>query len=94
LRGKWRLTVPVPTPRIDSPNALMMNSWQRSARCPPVIVQSVVRERPSPGVKNPHHPPVRSMATAPSQSAVRAPSWASPPATHSTPEATSQASTR
>jgi hypothetical protein len=41
----------VPVTRMDSPRAIMMMSWQRSAKCVPSIVHSSVRERPSPGVQ-------------------------------------------
>jgi len=39
-----------PMMTIDSPSAIKMNPWQRSAKCPPSMVQSEVRDRPSPGV--------------------------------------------
>ncbi|HEX4291651.1 MAG TPA: hypothetical protein VH021_22185, partial [Trebonia sp.] len=38
-----------PMTTIDSPRAIRMNAWQRSAKWPPSIVQSAVRERPRPG---------------------------------------------
>ena len=53
---------------IDSPSAIRMNAWQRSAKWPPSMVQSEVRDRPSPGVTKPTAPPARSTPTASSQS--------------------------
>ena len=44
------LLAATPVSTIDSPSAIMMNSWQRSARWPPSIVQSLVSDRPRPGV--------------------------------------------
>ena len=35
---------------IDSPRAMMMNAWQRSAKWPPAIVHSSLVVRPIPGV--------------------------------------------
>ena len=40
-----------PVTTIDSPSAMMMNSWNRSAKCAGSISQSVVAERPSRGVQ-------------------------------------------
>ena len=40
----------VPITKSDSPKAMMTNNRQRSARCPPSTVHSMVRERPRPGV--------------------------------------------
>lgn len=53
-----------PMMTIDSPRAIRMNAWQRSAKCPPSIVQSEVRDRPRRGVQNPARPPLTSVATA------------------------------
>ena len=53
---------------IDSPSAIRMNPWQRSAKWPPSMVQSEVRDRPSPGVAKPTTPPTRSTPTASSHS--------------------------
>ena len=39
-----------PMMTIDSPSAIRMNPWQRSAKWPPSMVQSEVRDRPRPGV--------------------------------------------
>ena len=39
-----------PITTIDSPIAIRMKPWQRSAKWPPSMVQSEVRERPMPGV--------------------------------------------
>ena len=39
-----------PMMTIDSPSAIRMNAWQRSAKWPPSMVQSEVRDRPRPGV--------------------------------------------
>ena len=65
---------------IDSPSAIRMNAWQRSAKWPPSMVQSEVRDRPRPGVAKPTTPPSRSTQTEPSHSRARALPWASPPA--------------
>ena len=40
-----------PVTTIDSPSAMMMNSWNRSAKCAASISHSVVPERPSRGVQ-------------------------------------------
>ena len=51
-----------PMMTIDSPIAIRMNPWHRSAKWPPSIVQSAVRDRPRNGVANPVRPPATSMA--------------------------------
>ena len=40
-----------PVTKMDSPKAMMTNSWHLSAKCAPSIVHSSVCERPSPGVR-------------------------------------------
>ena len=40
-----------PVTTIDSPSAMMTNSWNRSAKCAVSISQSVVADRPSRGVQ-------------------------------------------
>jgi len=42
-----------PVSRMDSPPATITTSWHRSARCPPSIVHSSVRDRPNPGTDKP-----------------------------------------
>ncbi len=74
-----------PMTTTDSPSAIRMKAWQRSARWPPSMFHSRVRDRPSPGVQNPAAPPARSTPTAASHRASRAPGRASPPATASPP---------
>jgi hypothetical protein len=83
-----------PMMTIDSPSAIRMNAWHRSAMWLPTIVQSAVRERPSHGVANPTMPPRMSTPTASSQSSSRRWPCASPPATASAPLTTHQTSIR
>ena len=75
---------------IDSPSAIRMNAWQRSAKWPPSIVQSAVRDRPSHGTANPMTPPSTSTPTASSHSSSLAWPPTSPPPTASAPLTTHQ----
>ena len=79
---------------IDSPSAMMTKSWQRSARCSPAIVHSLVRERPSPGTGKPSQTAATSRTTASVQIARRASPSATAPASQKAPIASSQVETR
>ncbi len=80
----------VPVTRTDSPSATIMNSWQRSARCPPSIVHSSLRDRPSPGSRKPVIGDTYSHSTATAHSASRSGPWAKPPAIQNTAEIDTQ----
>ena len=83
-----------PMMTIDSPSAIKMNAWQRSAKWPPSMVQSEVRDRPRPGVAKPTTPPSRSTQTEPSHSRILVLPWARPPARASALLTTHQARIR
>ena len=87
------ITAPVATS--VSPSATITNSWQRSARCPPSMVHSLVSERPIPGKAKPNIGEKYSQAMATSQSAMRIVcASTSPPAIQNAAEMLSQPSMR
>ena len=60
-----------PVIRIVSPNAMMMNSAQRSAMCAPEMSQSALVDAPMNGVRKNSHGPLYSIAIAAIHSAIR-----------------------
>ena len=79
---------------IDSPRAMMMNAWHRSAKWPPSIVHSALVVRPSPGVQKPMLSASRSTPTAASQTSSRACPPTNAPAIQTQPLATAHSVTR
>ncbi|MNY36092.1 hypothetical protein D3C86_1705570 [compost metagenome] len=77
-----------------SPRATITNSWQRSARCAPSMVQSLVRERPSPGSAKPNMGDTYSHSTAISHRPIRHDPSINAPANQNAAAITTQPSMR